>query len=57
MLNCENEVTRTQLGTPLTMAPEVHKGDKYGLKADLWSLGVVYYQLIYGYYPYEGRSE
>ena len=56
MLSHDSEVTRTQLGTALTMAPEVHKGENYGLKADLWSLGVVYYQLIYGYYPYEGKS-
>ena len=47
-------VTQTQLGTPLTMAPEVHYGRPYGLKADLWSLGVVYYKMIYGKYPYEG---
>lgn len=31
------------LGTPLTMAPEVLNGKPYNHKADLYSLGVVYY--------------
>jgi len=27
------------------------------MNADIWSLGVVFYQLIYGYYPYEGKDD
>lgn len=48
--------TYSQVGTPITMAPEVHEGSSYGLKADVWSLGVVFYELIYGYCPYQGNS-
>jgi serine/threonine-protein kinase ULK/ATG1 len=27
------------------------------MEADLWSIGVVYYQMIYGKYPYLGMND
>jgi serine/threonine protein kinase len=27
------------------------------MKADIWSIGVVYYQMIFGKYPYYGESD
>lgn len=33
----------TVLGTIITMAPQVMKRQKYGVKADIWSLGVIFY--------------
>jgi serine/threonine protein kinase len=27
------------------------------MKADIWSLGVVYYQLLYGKYPFMGAND
>jgi len=32
-------------GTPEYMAPEVHAGEKYDFKCDIWSVGVLTYQL------------
>lgn len=29
----------------------------YGFEADIWSLGAVFYQLLYGKYPYLGISD
>ena len=57
MLNSQEGIAKTFLGTSLTMAPEVHEGVPYGLKADIWSLGVVFYQMIYGRYPYSGIND
>lgn len=53
----EESMTTTVLGTGLTMAPEVHQEKAYGRKADIWSVGVVFYQLIYGDYPFKGMSD
>ena len=44
----------TNIGTLDTMAPEVLFGEKYNDKCDLWSLGVIIYQLIFKEYPYKG---
>ena len=57
MLSGKDGVTSTMLGTSLTMAPEVHEGKAYGLKADIWSLGIVYYQMIFGDYPYRANDD
>ena len=38
------------------MAPEVLFGNNYDLKADIWSIGVIYYELLYGICPFETNS-
>jgi serine/threonine protein kinase len=52
------ETTRTRLGTPITMAPELlmHKDTSYSNKADLWSIGVVFYQLLFGVNPFDSKN-
>ena len=49
--------TGTNLGTPITQAPELYSmKEKYTSKADLWSLGVCYYQILFGEFPFDGNS-
>jgi serine/threonine protein kinase len=38
------------------MAPEVIKGEIYTMKADIWSVGVVLYQMVFGKCPFESKS-
>lgn len=42
----------TLCGTPLYMAPEIITDKKYHLVSDLWSIGVILYQIIYGRFPF-----
>jgi serine/threonine-protein kinase ULK/ATG1 len=49
----ENEFMMTSFcGTPLYMAPELLSNRKYTNKADLWSFGVIMYEMLYGVNPY-----
>ena len=52
-----NERTGTHLGTLATMAPEIIKNQKYNYKVDLWSVGVIIYQLLFKELPYRGMTE
>jgi len=56
-LNDYNFSTNTHLGTPATMAPEIIMNYPYNEKSDLWSVGVMMYQLYYRKVPYDGNTE
>jgi len=48
----------TSLGTNETMAPEILEGENhYDNKCDLWSIGIIIYQLYFKEYPYEGETQ
>ena len=51
-----NDHCSTEIGTLNTMAPEVLNGEKYDDKCDLWSLGVIIYQLAFKDLPYKGEK-
>eukprot|EP01065_Artemidia_motanka_P036148 TRINITY_DN44052_c0_g1_i1.p1 TRINITY_DN44052_c0_g1~~TRINITY_DN44052_c0_g1_i1.p1 ORF type:complete len:523 (+),score=185.78 TRINITY_DN44052_c0_g1_i1:50-1618(+) len=42
----------TVCGTPNYMAPEVLTGEKYGLPADVWSVGCTLFEMLTGKRPY-----
>ncbi|KAL1842671.1 hypothetical protein VTJ49DRAFT_4582 [Mycothermus thermophilus] len=44
-------------GTLAYLAPEVYAGNGYDVRADWWSLGVLFYECIYNKRPFEGNSE
>ena len=48
---------KTYSGTIRTMAPEILEGEEHDIKCDLWSLGVIIYQLFFKQYPYDGETE
>ena len=47
-----DDLTQTVLGSPVYMAPEILNGDLYNSKADIWSLGVVFYEMLFGTPPF-----
>ena len=38
------------------MAPEIFETNQYGYGVDIWSLGVLLYELFHGYSPFKGKS-
>jgi serine/threonine-protein kinase ULK/ATG1 len=47
-LMTEDEYAKTVLGSPLNMAPEVINGKEYNNKADIYSIGVCFYEMLFG---------
>ena len=48
---------KTHAGTQIIMAPEILSGKEYNNKCDLWSLGVIIYQLYTKKLPYSGTLD
>ncbi|KAJ1299043.1 hypothetical protein BS78_01G501500 [Paspalum vaginatum] len=46
----------TMCGSPYYMAPEIWQGKDYDAKSDLWSVGVILFQLVTGKLPFTGST-
>lgn len=47
----------TFCGTPLYISPELLKHQSYSNKVDIWSIGVLGYELLFGRVPFEIRCQ
>jgi len=50
------DVARSMVGTPYYLSPEIIEGRPYSFKSDIWSLGVMLYELCALKPPFEGSS-
>ena len=51
-----NEKRVTFCGTVEYMAPEILKSKGYGFSIDIWSLGILLYELIHAFSPFAGNN-
>ena len=49
-------VAKTMVGTPYYLSPEIIEQRPYSFKSDIWSLGVLLYELCALRPPFEGSS-
>jgi serine/threonine protein kinase len=56
MEHIDKDVNETFCGTPLQMAPQILEGEKYNYKSDIWSLGIVFFEMLVGFAPFTGKN-
>lgn len=47
-----NSRTYSIVGIPYYLAPEVINGSGYSFSSDIWSFGILIYEMLYGVYPF-----
>ena len=51
------KMKQTLLGTPYYCAPQILQNEPYSYKCDIWSLGCIFYECLYGKVPFIAQNE
>jgi serine/threonine protein kinase len=46
----------TIVGSPAYMSPQILKKNKYSYKCDIWSLGIMTYEMVVGELPFDYKK-
>ena len=52
----QDSMAETLCGSPLYMAPEILAYENYDAKADLWSIGAIFFESCTGHTPWTGGN-
>ena len=52
----KDTIINTLCGSPMYMAPEIITRNGYDYKSDLWSVGIILYEMIHGYTPFDVQN-
>ena len=56
-LSKKDDLAATYIGTPYYMSPEIVGNKKYSQKTDIWSLGVLFYEIVTLQFPFITNSD
>jgi serine/threonine protein kinase len=56
-MDSENTFLKSIVGTPLYMSPQLLQKQKYTNKSDLWSVGLIFYEMLHGKTPWTAANE
>jgi serine/threonine protein kinase len=52
----KDTIINTLCGSPMYMAPEIITRNGYDYKSDLWSVGIILYEMLHGYTPFNVQN-
>ncbi|CAK66613.1 unnamed protein product (macronuclear) [Paramecium tetraurelia] len=54
--NFKKDMMSSMVGTPLYMSPQILDHKRYNSKTDVWSIGFIFYEALFGKTPWTARS-
>merc|ERR1719359_31737 len=56
VMECTAAVAQTQIGTPYYLSPEICEGRPYAWGSDIWSMGVILYEMCARRVPFDAND-